>query len=155
MPTGIYRRTAWHRKIMSLCHMGKFRGSKSPSWKGNKATRGTGHSRAIKLFRILKACERCGGKKNLERHHKDGNPLNNHKSNIAILCHVCHMTIDGRMEKIKVLGKYVRTKKMREEARKRGRKQFHYSGSAHYNWKGGITRDMKEYRRKRWESIHI
>jgi hypothetical protein len=116
MPTGVYRRTAWHRKIMSLCHIGKMLGPKNPNWKGDKAVRCTGYVRAHRWFKATK-CTRCGGKKNIERHHKDGNPLNNEKSNIAILCHVCHMTVDGRLEKLS-RHPYTRTPEIRERNRK-------------------------------------
>lgn len=39
-------------------------------------------------------CERCGTTegRRLSRHHKDGNPLNNERSNVAILCLSCHTT---------------------------------------------------------------
>ena len=34
---------------------------------------------------------RCGRKKNLHRHHSDGNILNNDVSNIVVLCRRCHI----------------------------------------------------------------
>lgn len=37
-----------------------------------------------------KACQRCGGKRNLMVHHKDGNRKNNAASNLETLCWRCH-----------------------------------------------------------------
>lgn len=36
-------------------------------------------------------CYQCGRKKNLHRHHSDGDILNNDTSNIIILCRRCHI----------------------------------------------------------------
>jgi hypothetical protein len=45
----------------------------------------------------MQACECCGAE-GKDRHHRDGNPLNNAPENIAFLCRRCHMKVDGRME---------------------------------------------------------
>lgn len=37
-----------------------------------------------------KSCSRCGGKKNLMVHHKDGNRKNNNSGNLQTLCWGCH-----------------------------------------------------------------
>jgi hypothetical protein len=47
-------------------------------------------------------CERCGTQPATERHHKDGNPLNNDSKNIQGVCNRCHQIIDGRLEKLKL-----------------------------------------------------
>jgi hypothetical protein len=79
--------------------IGRFVGSKSAGWKGDNASRDAGHSRALKLFKNIGPCIKCGSWKNLDRHHRDGNTLNNKKSNVQILCRKCHMEIDGRLKK--------------------------------------------------------
>lgn len=56
------------------------------------------HSRAVRMFALADACERCARTVPLERHHKDGNPANNEPSNIWILCRRCHMEVDGRAD---------------------------------------------------------
>jgi len=33
----------------------------------------------------------------MDRHHVDGNPNNNHRSNVRFLCRRCHMDDDGRL----------------------------------------------------------
>lgn len=33
-----------------------------------------------------------------ERHHRDGDPTNNDPSNIELLCRLCHMEEDGRLD---------------------------------------------------------
>lgn len=64
-------------------------------WKGNNLSQVGGRKRALKWF-SKKPCESCGSEKS-ERHHKDGNTLNNDSSNIAFLCRRCHMVADGRI----------------------------------------------------------
>jgi formylmethanofuran dehydrogenase subunit E len=56
----------------------------------------TGHQRAQRLF-PMKACENCGSA-GRDRHHRDGNTLNNDPANIAILCRRCHQAEDGRLD---------------------------------------------------------
>lgn len=73
-------------------------GSLHPSWKGNDVEPHAGNLRAIKMF-PLEPCENCGNNKS-ERHHRDGNPLNNDRNNIRFLCHRCHMIEDGRLERL-------------------------------------------------------
>jgi len=57
----------------------------------------TGRQRARKLFPVLGMCEKCENKPAFERHHLDGNQLNNHPQNVARLCRHCHMIEDGRL----------------------------------------------------------
>lgn len=59
-------------------------------YKGNNAKPATGRYRAEKLF----VCP-----KGYQRHHIDGNPLNNNPDNIEILTPKEHMVKDGRLEK--------------------------------------------------------
>ena len=55
----------------------------------NLCTKAGGRKRAQRKY-TLTACVDCGEKKFLQRHHKDGNPLNNSSENIKILCRSCH-----------------------------------------------------------------
>lgn len=73
-------------------------GSEHPGWKGDNATPFAKRLRAQKAF-PLGPCEECGVIAT-DRHHKDGNTGNNQRSNIAILCRRCHMTIDGRLARL-------------------------------------------------------
>jgi len=70
--------------------------SKNPNWKGDNVCYQNGTHRARKIYN-LGPCEICISPAN-ERHHKDGNSLNNDPSNIMILCKKCHMVLDGRIE---------------------------------------------------------
>lgn len=36
-------------------------------------------------------CEICGSNRNVDVHHKDGNPQNNNQNNLQRLCRSCHM----------------------------------------------------------------
>ena len=56
----------------------------------------TGWSRAQRLYPNLATCQECGGRPAVERHHRDGNPLNNAPENLALVCRRCHMRLDGR-----------------------------------------------------------
>lgn len=58
----------------------------------------TGHGRAQKTFPTLGRCSRCRHVPATERHHRDGDQMNNAHENIQRLCHRCHMVIDGRLE---------------------------------------------------------
>jgi hypothetical protein len=69
-------------------------GSGNGMWKGELASAGAGRFRARKKYKLGK-CENCG-KEATDRHHRDGNPLNNDPPNVKILCRKCHMLADGR-----------------------------------------------------------
>jgi len=71
---------------------------KHPLWKGDDAKPKTGRCRARNWFEA-KPCATCGAARS-ERHHVDGNTLNNAPSNIQHLCRRCHMTVDGRIENV-------------------------------------------------------
>jgi len=70
---------------------------KNANWKGDKAREKSGRERARRWFVDKRPCENCGKKEEeiwrLERHHKDGNPLNNKPENIQWLCYLCHKKI--------------------------------------------------------------
>lgn len=65
-------------------------GENNAMWKGDKATQHSGRNRA----RIRYRCP-----KGMERHHIDGNPLNNTPENIMFVTRKQHMVLDGRLEK--------------------------------------------------------
>ena len=60
----------------------------------------TGWSRA-RAARPLQTCEYPDCESfGMDRHHIDGNPLNNDLSNISVYCRRHHMTVDGRLESL-------------------------------------------------------
>lgn len=81
-----------------------------PGWKGDKASKAAKNLRARKWFDITGMCERCGVEPACDRHHKDGNPGHNERSNIAFLCRRCHMEVDGRLERLIEIGQSGRRK---------------------------------------------
>ncbi len=52
----------------------------------------SGHKQAQRTYKA-ELCEMCGGTLTLQRHHKDGNPTNNEKSNVMVVCQPCHVKI--------------------------------------------------------------
>lgn len=79
-------------------------GEQHHNWKGDSAKVGAGRMRARVAF-SLGPCETCG-KVGIDRHHKDGNTLNNVPENIKILCRKCHMKEDGRLYKLRQYPRY-------------------------------------------------
>jgi len=69
-------------------------------WKGDRARTTTKRSRARRKFVNLGTCEECGEKPATERHHKDEDTGNNARENLVFVCRLCHMKIDGRLEKL-------------------------------------------------------
>ena len=69
-------------------------GPDNPRWKGDAVGSRAAHERAQRLY-PLGQCERCG-KQADERHHVDGNPKNNTRDNIMVVCRSCHRQIDRR-----------------------------------------------------------
>ena len=60
-----------------------------------------GHWKASQLFPLKdKLCDQCGAKAT-DRHHIDGDPTHNVVENIQFLCRRCHMTLDGRLGRLK------------------------------------------------------
>jgi len=77
------------------------RGPKNHNWKGGNTTKHAGHLRAQRIFDVSK------GK---ERHHIDGDPLNNEQDNVKFVTRREHMIDDGRLEALiarNKSGKYV------------------------------------------------
>jgi hypothetical protein len=70
------------------------RAESNSNWKADSVNVKTGRCRAERWY-LPKPCEVCGAES--ERHHKDGNTLNNETSNIAFLCRKHHMEADGRL----------------------------------------------------------
>ena len=73
-------------------------GELNVNWKGDNALPNQGNKRAIKRFKINN-CGLCGNIA-IDRHHRDGNTLNNDSKNVQPLCRRCHMKIDGRLDKL-------------------------------------------------------
>ena len=71
------------------CLYASQRGEGHHSWKGDQASRRAGRSRALRLF-ANRPCEACDAP-TAERHHEDGNPLNNDPANVRMLCRPCHL----------------------------------------------------------------
>lgn len=81
------------RKKMSVTKIGE----KNPRWKGDRVKPQTGNDRARRWFKAPEG---------FDRHHKDGNPLNNNPSNIEVTSRKGHMTVDGRLSKRDLLGRF-------------------------------------------------
>jgi hypothetical protein len=79
------------------------RGEEHYAWKGDEVDPDAARCRARRAYRELGDCERCG-EPAVDRHHKDGNTRHNARSNLAFLCRRCHMAIDGRLERLAVMG---------------------------------------------------
>lgn len=62
----------------------RMKGENSPNWKGNDIKPNSGRLRANKIYHPDR-CWGCQCEKKIERHHIDGNPINNEKSNIIFL----------------------------------------------------------------------
>lgn len=72
------------------------------NFKENATDPQTGRARAERMYSLEgKVCEVCGTTNydTVERHHKNGNPLNNEPENIQFLCRYHHMIVDGRIQK--------------------------------------------------------
>jgi hypothetical protein len=76
-------------------------GDDHPNWKGDSATVKTGRTRALRAHALPDVCDACAMPKRLDRHHKDGDTLNNEKSNIAFLCRACHTQAHGGSARMK------------------------------------------------------
>lgn len=82
-------RTPWNKNK----EFPQMRGNKH-AFRGNAATPNAGRARAQALYKEIKPCEHCGliktGWRQMVRHHRDRNTLNNSAENIAFLCRACH-----------------------------------------------------------------
>lgn len=67
-------------------------GPRTPS-----ATPAAGRAKARRRYAVLGMCERCGLVPAEDRHHVDGDPQNNERTNVVFLCTRCHMAVDGRL----------------------------------------------------------
>jgi hypothetical protein len=94
-----YKRTTEHKARMSKAVSGE----RNHNWKGEKASQESGRCRCNRLYRDIGPCILCGNPKS-ERHHIDGNTLNNDPSNIMICCRKCHMQQDGRSKWLRARG---------------------------------------------------
>lgn len=91
------QRAAWKRPdFRSKCSEGRS-GEKAYQWQGDAVSVRGGRARALRLYRDIGPCVRCGAEP-AERHHRDGNTANNAPANIEIICRHCHMEEDGRLE---------------------------------------------------------
>ena len=75
-------------------------GDLNPNWLGDSVSARGGRTRALRFYRCIGPCIRCGADK-AERHHKDGNTANNEPKNIEALCRRCHMKEDGRLDSVR------------------------------------------------------
>lgn len=77
-------------------------GVENGNWKGDLAGEDAGRARARASYE-LGPCQQCG-KPAVDRHHKDGDTLNNTPGNVEPLCRRCHMTADGRIKLLPTFG---------------------------------------------------
>lgn len=68
-------------------------------WTGDDVSEKGGRARALRWFSD-QPCDKCGETK-ADRHHKNGDTSNNDAANIEFLCRKCHMTDDGRIERMR------------------------------------------------------
>jgi len=78
-------------------------GTENGAWKGDSASQYAGRARAEKMYEE-QPCEVCPNLKG-ERHHIDGNTLNNAPENILFVCKSCHAILEamirnGELEEI-------------------------------------------------------
>jgi len=95
----------------TLCLSCATTGSRNSLWKGDDATDDAGRQRARRIYDNLRGgpCDDCHEAPSLDVHHVDNNPLNNDRSNIAMLCRRCHMTRDSRLAAFAKQSQYAAT----------------------------------------------
>jgi len=106
MPKKGYKQSPEHIRKKALARLGKkdpkssiaHMGERNPMWKGDNVQVNTGRRRARRLFEVPEG---------LERHHIDGNTLNNIPENIEFLNRRDHMIKDGRMNSRDRCGKFL------------------------------------------------
>ena len=83
-------------KKITHCPSCARKGARAYQWgKGEATTPNGGRAMARRHF-DLGPCKKCGAP-GTDRHHHDGNPLNNAEGNVYPLCRRCHMALDGRL----------------------------------------------------------
>jgi 5-methylcytosine-specific restriction endonuclease McrA len=88
------------------------------NWLGDNATQRAGRARALRKYKTIGPCEDCGSEKS-ERHHRDGNALNNSPENMEALCKKCHMKRHWTPEKREFMRKVVQPLGSAASAKKR------------------------------------
>ena len=78
-------------------------GERHPRWEGDAVSQKGGRARALRRF-PPGPCETCGSAEG-ERHHVDGDTVNNASANVRMLCRRCHMLEDGRLERFRGMAK--------------------------------------------------
>ena len=79
---------------------GHIRGELHNGWKGDHVLPEVGRGRARSKYKSIGTCQSCQGMKAKDRHHIDGNTMNNSTKNIRFLCRRCHMIEDGRLPRL-------------------------------------------------------
>jgi hypothetical protein len=74
------------------------KGERNPNWKGNNVNVKSGRDRAERKYPCPKGTE---------RHHVDGNPLNNLSENVLFVTRREHMILDGRIERRDAFGRFI------------------------------------------------
>ena len=70
---------------------------RNTNWKGDDVLPQSHRARARRRFKLPPICQIRGcTNPATDRHHIDGDPGNNVRSNIAGLCHPCHMTVHNK-----------------------------------------------------------
>lgn len=87
---------------------------RNANWKGDAASKGAARDRLKRRLPVEGPCEAGCGAPARDRHHKDGNPHNNDRANIALLCRRCHMVADGRIEKVRGMDAWRTARKVTE-----------------------------------------
>lgn len=75
------------------------RGESHYAWKGDDVQVTEGRQRARTLYKDIGQCRECAAPA-VDRHHRDGDTLNNEPDNVVPLCRSCHMRVDGRSARL-------------------------------------------------------
>lgn len=125
---GEAKRTGWRYRRFCSLRCSKMEAN-NPQWKGNDAGAVSGRTRAQHKYLNIGPCQRCGSTKSVERHHINGDTLNNQPDNVEFVCRRCHMKVDGRLDKLIATGKVVRRKG--REAAALIKRQMTHCGNGH------------------------
>lgn len=104
------RRCSYGARFCAECRRGHHKGSMNANW-GNFRSNSilAGRSRA-QHRKVLNKCELCG-RQAYDRHHINGNTLNNNPSNLLAVCRSCHMILDGRIIRRNVKGQFTKRRR--------------------------------------------